>query len=438
MRLLVKIALCLLLSIPSWGYTDVLKLETQTSLRDVYLIQDDDADLITVAMVIMAGEVNVDGPEGLSHYLEHLMFWHADDVKGESIHSRDGNAWVNGIVTSYYNRGESSELEDMLEFARRILTPPKLALNFMTGERDVVSREYDLRVSENPDWRVLTDLRKKLYDNHPVSRSVIGSRKSIASLTVEQATAFHQAFYHSANSILIVSGDIEAQDITELIQSRFAGIPDSRQSRNKSDSQFWRQHSVKGRIDDANEYVEKQAKSSRLIYTSLSDWSSEQDRTQGYYTQQFTERLLVSALEGSLAKPLRLDNFIVSGYELFVYNHLNEQIELNIIAWPDDGISIEYAAESVTAALKQLGLEGVPQKTFDRIKKRWLQTAKRENSNVDNLLWRTWVHVSSGLEPNTKSDHLERIASVTISDVNSLIAALGNPQRRTIGLIKGE
>jgi len=402
MRLLVKIALCLLLSIPSWGYTDVLKLETQTSLRDVYLIQDDDADLITVAMVIMAGEVNVDGPEGLSHYLEHLMFWHADDVKGESIHSRDGNAWVNGIVTSYYNRGESSELEDMLEFARRILTPPKLALNFMTGERDVVSREYDLRVSENPDWRVLTDLRKKLYDNHPVSRSVIGSRKSIASLTVEQATAFHQAFYHSANSILIVSGDIEAQDITEL------------------------------------EYVEKQAKSSRLIYTSLSDWSSEQDRTQGYYTQQFTERLLVSALEGSLAKPLRLDNFIVSGYELFVYNHLNEQIELNIIAWPDDGISIEYAAESVTAALKQLGLEGVPQKTFDRIKKRWLQTAKRENSNVDNLLWRTWVHVSSGLEPNTKSDHLERIASVTISDVNSLIAALGNPQRRTIGLIKGE
>jgi len=123
-----------------------------------------------------------------------LVFWHADDVKGEPIHARDGNAWVNGLVTSYYNRGEISELNDMMEFARRILTPPELARKFMLGERNVVTREYDLRVSENPDWRVLTDLRQRLYGDHPVSRSVIGTRQSIGDLSILQAFDFHQSF----------------------------------------------------------------------------------------------------------------------------------------------------------------------------------------------------------------------------------------------------
>jgi len=117
-----RIVLFLLLLTPALSYGDILKLDTDTSLRAVYLIPDDDAELVTVAMVIMAGEVNARGPEGLSHYLEHLVFWHADNVKGEPIHARDGNAWVNGLVTSYYNRGEISELDDMVEFARRVLT----------------------------------------------------------------------------------------------------------------------------------------------------------------------------------------------------------------------------------------------------------------------------------------------------------------------------
>ena len=93
-----SIVLFLLLFTPALSYADVFKLDTDTPLRGVYFIPDSDAELVTVAMVIMAGEVNARGPEGLSHYLEHLVFWHADDVKGEPIHARDGNAWVNGCL----------------------------------------------------------------------------------------------------------------------------------------------------------------------------------------------------------------------------------------------------------------------------------------------------------------------------------------------------
>lgn len=439
MRITARTILLILLCIPTWALGEVIKLDTQTPLRSVYLIPDSDDELITVAIVVLAGEVDFEGPEGLSHYLEHLMFWHADNVKGEPIHARDGNAWVNGIVTSYYNRGEASELADMIEFAKRILTPPELDLAFMLQERDVVKREYDLRVSENPDWRVLTELRKQLYDKHPVSRSVIGTRESIQSLTLKHAIGFHEQYYHPANAILIIKGNVSEEQIAGLVKIRFSSLPVSKPAEVSTHAQAWRQTSVSGQLDTLNEYSEKQAKSSRLIYTSLSNWSSEGgDKLQSQYTLEFARRLLESALPGSLAKPLRLDNFIISQYDLDVFKLLDGQVELNIFAKPDEGISLENATGSLKEAITQLGIDGVPKKSFERIKKRWLQTAQREGGHTDTLLWRTWYHLSLGLPPNSQAAHLQRIESITLSDLDSLIAALGKPQRQVVGLIKGE
>jgi predicted Zn-dependent peptidase len=400
---------------------------------------DNDTELLTVVMMVLAGEVDFDGPEGLSHYLEHLMFWHADNVKGESIHSRDGNAWVNGLVTSYYNRGELSDLPDMIEFARRLLTPPELHPRFMREERDVVTREYDLRVSENPDYRVLTDLRKQLYDNHPVSRSVIGTPKSIGSLTIKHALDFHKQYYLPANAILIVKGNADEKQISELINSRFSSLPSSKPSPSNPHAQTWRTASIEGQLNHVGEFAEKQAKSSRLVYTSLSTWSNEKDDdTQGLYSVQFVRQLLESALPGSLAKPLRLDNFIISQYELDIFKLLDKQVELNILAWPDDGISLDNATQSLADALTQLGEDGVPKKSFERIKKRWLQTAQRRGGDADELLWRTWFHLMLGLQPNSQADHIQRIESITLTDINSLLASLGKPQRKVVGLIKGQ
>lgn len=438
MRIPAKIVLLVLLCIPSWVLSDISRLDTQTPLRAVYLAPDHNAELITVVMVLLAGEVDFDGPEGLSHYLEHLMFWHADNIRGEPIHAREGNAWVNGIVTTYYNRGEASELADMIEFAERILTPPELDTAYMLEERDVVIREYDLRVAENPDWRVLTDLRKQLYDNHPVSRSVIGTPESIGSLTIEHALSFHQQYYHPANAILIVSGNVTETQVSGLLKARFAIPPSSTLPVNLPHTQAWRQTNVSGTLDKVNEYSEIQAKSSRLSYVSLSNWSTQGDELQDQYTLQFTQRLLESALPGSLAKPLRLDNFIISGYKLGVIKLLDKQVELSILAWPDEGISLNNARGSLVAALLQQGIDGVPAKSFERIKKRWLQTARREGGDAQTLLWRSWSHLSLGLAPNNQAEHLQRIESITQSDVNSLLTAFGKPQRKVVGLIKGE
>lgn len=433
-----RIILLALLCMPSWVFADIQSLNTETPLRAVYLIPDTESELITVAMIVLAGEVDFKGPEGLSHYLEHLTFWHADNVRGEVIHAREGNAWVNGLVSSYYNRGDVSELEDMLTFARRVLTPPRLDNAFMIGERNVVSREYDYRVLENPDWRVFTDVRKQLYADHPVSRSVIGTPESIASLTIPHAMAFHKQFYSAENSILLISGNVKPKNLVKKIETTFLGNVSEISDADSFHAQDWRKLQVVGSLDTAVNYKESQAKSSRIIHSSLSTWSSQGGALQDEYTLQFAQRLLESALPGSLAKPLRLDEFIISEYQLGLWKLLEDQVELYVFAWPDEGVTIEEASASLKGALKTIGENGVPVKSFERIKKRWLQTARREGQNANTHLWRAWHHITLGLIPNGQEEHLRHIESVTLSDLNDLLIALGNPQRNVVGLIEGE
>ena len=438
MRVKARVILLALLCMPSWGFADIQPLNTDTPLRAVYFIPDTETELISVAMIVLAGEVDFKGPEGLSHYLEHLTFWHADNVKGEVIHAREGNAWVNGLVSSYYNRGEAAELQDMLTFARRVLTPPKLSNVFMTGERDVVSREYDYRVSENPDWRVFTDVRKQLYANHPVSRSVIGTPESIASLTIPHAMAFHKQFYSAENSILLISGNLKSEQLVDKIEFAFGNNVSEISDAASFHAQDWRKLPVTGKLDTTPSYKESQAKSSRLIHTSLTKWSSEGGALQDEYTLQFAQRLLESALPGSLAKPLRLDNFIISEYQLGLWKLLEDQVELYVFAWPDEGVTVDEASASLKAALKAIGDNGVPIKSFERIKKRWLQTARREGQSANTHLWRAWHHITLGLTPNGQEEHLRHIEAVNLSDLNELLIALGSPQRNVVGLIKGE
>ena len=160
--------------LPSNASAELVELETDTEFASVYLLETPESPVIRVSLTVLAGEVDVaeitdaTAAEGLSHYLEHLMFWHADnvdDLDSEEIHARDGNAFVNGILTGYFNEGERAELPAMFEFVARLFTPPTLKSDFMLRERSVVAREYDLRVSENPNWRIYTDVRRDLYND---------------------------------------------------------------------------------------------------------------------------------------------------------------------------------------------------------------------------------------------------------------------------------
>ena len=427
----ISLNLVILILLSAQVSAGLVELDTETGLKAVYFSDDPSATTVTVALFVIAGEVDARGPEGLSHYLEHLMFWHADNVDGDALHARGGNAWVNGIVTSYYNRSDSSDLPDMLEFINRLYSPPALEVDFMLRERSVVAREYDLRVSENPDWRIYTKVRRDLYNQHPLSRSVIGTPQSIHALMIERAKDFHSSYYHPQNSVLFVSGNLTPQTVVSAVNGKLGHL-----GAGKRYVQEWRNDNIVADYDHTTEFTDDQVDYERLIYLTLSKNPKSGDVISNWYTLRLLQSIIDSALPGGIARPLRMDHFILRTFELALVGTMRDYFEFSLFAAPDKGVTLQQSSVEITKTLQGIAEEGIPEETLERVRKRVLQTEERNADNFNSNYMRLAEQLSAGVTPVTGDQHLAYIKAVTLEDINDFLNALADPARRAIAYIK--
>ncbi len=170
------------------------------------------------------------GKSGLAHFLEHLMF------KGTAAHpagefsqtiSRIGgieNAFTSTDYTAYYQRVPRDQLQSMMEFEADRMTGLVLKDENVLPERDVVLEEYNMRTANSPDQRLTDQIMAALYLNNPYGRPVIGWRGEIEKLNREDALAFYKRFYAPNNAILVIAGDVSADEIRPMIEATYGKV----------------------------------------------------------------------------------------------------------------------------------------------------------------------------------------------------------------------
>jgi len=147
----------------------------------VVVIPDHRTPVVTQMIWYKVGSADeTPGKSGLAHFLEHLMF------KGTSKHpvgefsqtvlrvGGNENAFTSTDYTGYYQRVPSQELGKMMEFEADRMTGLVLQDENVLPERDVVLEEYNMRVANNPEARLIEQMMAALYLNHPYGRPVIG------------------------------------------------------------------------------------------------------------------------------------------------------------------------------------------------------------------------------------------------------------------------
>ncbi len=91
-------------------------------------------------------------------------------------------------------------------------------------ERDVVLEEFNTRVANSPDARLGEQVAAALFLNHPYGRPVIGWKHEIEKLNREDALAFYRRFYAPNNAILVVAGDVTADEVKKLAEETYGKI----------------------------------------------------------------------------------------------------------------------------------------------------------------------------------------------------------------------
>jgi zinc protease len=198
---------------------------------DVVVIPDHRTPVVTHMMWYKVGSADEPpGKSGIAHFLEHLMF--KGTAKNPLGHFRrtvasfggQENAFTTADYTAFFQRTSREHLGTLMDFEADRMTGLILSDDEVRPELQVVLEEYNQRVANDPGARLGEQILAALYLNHPYGKPVIGWRHEIVTLNREDALSFYKRFYTPNNAILVIAGDVEADEVRTLAEQTYGKV----------------------------------------------------------------------------------------------------------------------------------------------------------------------------------------------------------------------
>jgi zinc protease len=196
---------------------------------EVVVAEQHSAPLVTVEIAAHNGAMT-EPPEynGLSHLYEH-MFFKGNKVLPDQLawlaRSRELGLLWNGTTdnerVNYYFTTTRDHLTDTMIFMRDAMTSPLFDAKELERERVVVTGEID-RNESDPEHYLWLETEKRAYAKYPSRKNALGSRKTVLAATPAMMRTIQARYYVPNNSVLVVTGDVQAQDVFDRADALYA------------------------------------------------------------------------------------------------------------------------------------------------------------------------------------------------------------------------
>jgi predicted Zn-dependent peptidase len=182
----------------------------------------------------VGGRNDPPGREGLSHFLEHILFRGTAEFPSslaiESAFEIIGgapNAATDAESTYYYSRVHPDSVKRGMEIFASMLMKP--LLNGIDIEKRIIAEEAREDLNEqgeevNPD----TLVSRMLWPEHPLGMPTIGTIESIAAIDRQDLDSHRKNYYVPSNAVLVVSGPIKNDDVLAAAMDCFGPWQDTR------------------------------------------------------------------------------------------------------------------------------------------------------------------------------------------------------------------
>ncbi len=166
---------------------------------------------------------------GFAHLFEHLMFEGSLHIPRFDYYLQhaggENNAFTTNDITNYYLTLPAQNLETAfwLESDRMVgLAFSEAKLN---TQKNVVTEEYRQSYLNQPYGDAWLLLRPLAYEVHPYRWSTIGKNIGhIQNASLQEVQDFFTTFYHPANAILAVAGNVDPENVFALAEKWFGDI----------------------------------------------------------------------------------------------------------------------------------------------------------------------------------------------------------------------
>ncbi len=182
--------------------------------------------VVSVAFAVRYGGINESAKErGVAHFIEHLLYKGTKNRTykqlSEEIEKNGGvmNGFTEEPVTAFWCKMPSEKLDIALNVLGDMVKNSLFDEKEMEKERKVIFEEMKMD-HDNPMRYALDKIQQFLYEK-PLGLSLIGTEKTLNSITRKKMVEKFKDIYQPNNLILSVVGDADFKDIIRFVEKNF-------------------------------------------------------------------------------------------------------------------------------------------------------------------------------------------------------------------------
>ena len=386
----------------------------------------------------------VDGTSGVAHVLEHMLFkGTATTGPGEfsrrvaALGGRD-NAFTSRDATGYHQQIPSNKLEDVMRLEADRFANNQWADDEFKREIEVVKEERRSRTEASPRALMFEAATALTFTASPYRRPIVGWMSDLEAMTPKDARDFYQRWYVPGNAAVVVTGDVDTQEVKRLAEKYYGPIAARpvpvRKPRDEPVQTGTKRMDFKGVASQA--YVSLSFKVPKLQAADFDDDKSGRDALaltvlaavlDGYSGARLA-RALEQDLPGGVGRVAdsadAYNGLLGRGPQLFV-----------LAGVPAPGKTAEQVATALRQQIALIAQSGVSDAELNRVKVQWVASQTYKLDSVFNQareLGSNWVN---GLPLDADARLIAKLRSITSAEVQAVAAKYFGDDQLTVATL---
>ncbi|WP_254432108.1 pitrilysin family protein [Aquisalimonas sp. 2447] len=378
------------------------------------------------------------GTTGVAHALEHMMFKGTETREtgtfSRTISEEGGqlNAFTGRDFTGYYEELGADRLEIAMELEADRLENIVFDQDEFEREMEVVQEERRLRVDDNPMGVLRERFNAVAWHHSPYRQPIIGWKRDIDQLTLDDIEAFYDDWYGVNNAILVVVGNVDPDEVRALADKHFGPLeprptPDIK---DREEVEPLGERRLTVHHDNANPFL--------MMGYHVPSLATTDDPGETYALS-----VLSQVLDGG--RSARLPTELVRGQELAAgigtsYRSMARlDTHFAIHARPTGEVELDELEEAVRAEVERVREDGITTEELERAKVQLRADYVYRLDSLSGQAMEIGLLETTGIGYQAMEEFEERLEAVSREDVQEVAQRYLQDKRLTVGhLLRSE
>ena len=159
-------------------------------------------------------------PNGIAHFLEHMMFYMPDGHTAHEFYNKTG-AYINAATSyrlTFYEVLASTFFKENLDYLLKYVFMPCFKKDYIESEKKIIEEEINMG-NDKVGTRINYEIQDMIFNNYKMKYKVAGKKEDITKINADNLSLVYNTFYQPSNMFLIITGNFNPTEAMAIINN---------------------------------------------------------------------------------------------------------------------------------------------------------------------------------------------------------------------------